>query len=91
MLNERLQILVTPDQRRRLRDEAKRRKSSVAMLIREAIDARFGAVTRADRLRALEAIRAMAGGRFVPPEELDRLAERERDAVPLPPRVRRRR
>lgn len=86
MLNERLQILVTPDQRRRLQEEAKRRRSSVAALIREAIDARFGAVTRADRLRALEEIRAMKGGRFVPPDELDRLIEREHDDVLAPRR-----
>jgi len=76
MLNERLQILVSPDQRRRLEDEARRRRTSVASLIRQAIDAQFGAVAPEDRLRALEAIRAI-DGRFVEPDELDRLAESE--------------
>ena len=78
MINERLQILVTSEQRRRLEEEALRRGASVASLIREAIDARFGAVTRADRLRALHEIRAL-NGRFLPPEELDRLVVEERD------------
>jgi hypothetical protein len=81
MLKERLQILVSPDQRRRLEAEAKRRGTSVASLIREAVDARFGAVTQADRLRALEEIRAMKGGRFVAPDALDRISEEELDAM----------
>ena len=78
MINERLQILVTSEQRRRLEEEALRRGASVASLIREAIDARFGAVTRADRLRALQEIHAL-NGRFLPPEELDRLVVEERN------------
>lgn len=79
MLKERLQILINPDQRRRLEAEAKRRGASVASLIREAVDAHFGAVTQADRLRALKEIRAMKDGRFLPPDELDRASEGERD------------
>ena len=79
MLNERLQILVTSDQRRRLEAEARRQGTSVASLIREAVDARFGAVTWADRQRALKEISEMKG-RFLPPEELDRLIAEERDA-----------
>ena len=78
MLRERLQILVSTEQRRRLETEAKRRGTSVASLIREAVDAQFGAVTPADRLQALHAIEEMRG-RFLPPDELDRLAEGERD------------
>jgi len=58
MLSNRLQLLVTPDQRRRLEAEARQRGVSVASLIREAIDAHFGAVTQDDRLRALDEIRA---------------------------------
>ena len=78
MLRERLQILVSSEQRRRLEAEAKRRGSSVASLIREAVDAQFGVVTPADRLQAVVDIRAMRG-RFLPPDELDRLANAERD------------
>ncbi len=78
MLTERLQILVSPEQRRRLEAEGKRRGTSVGSLIREAVDARFGAVTTADRLRALEEIRAMRG-RFLNPDELNRVIEEEHD------------
>lgn len=80
MLSERLQILVSPEQRRRLEDEARATKTSVARLIREAIDARYGAPDRGGRREAVAAIRAMAAD-FVPPAELDRLAESERDAA----------
>lgn len=78
MLRERLQILVSIEQRRRLEAEAKRRGTSVASLIREAVDVQFGAVTSADRLQALREIGEMRG-RFHSPDELDRLAEAERD------------
>lgn len=77
MLSERLQILVSSEQRRRLEAEAKRRGSSVASLIREAVDVQFGAVTSADRLRALREIGEMQG-RFRSPDELNHLAEAER-------------
>lgn len=79
MLSERLQILIRPDQRWRLEAEAKRRRTSVASVIREAIDAQLGAVTREERVRAFEEIRAMGGGRFLPPGELNRIVEEERD------------
>lgn len=79
MLSERLQVLVSPEQRRRLEAEARRRGTSVGGLIREAVDARFGAVSRADRLAALAGIEETAG-RFLAPDELDRLVEEERDA-----------
>lgn len=78
MLRERLQILVSTEQRRRLEAEAKRRGTSVASLIREAVDIQFGAVTSADRLQALREIGEMRG-RFLSPGELDQLAEAERD------------
>lgn len=79
MFSERLQILITTAQRRRLEVEAKRRSTSVASLIREAVDARFGAVTDADRVAALEGIEA-TGGRFLPPDELNRITAEEREA-----------
>lgn len=41
MFSERLQILIDPARRRRLEVEASQRGTSVAALIREAIDARF--------------------------------------------------
>ena len=78
MLSERLQILVTPEQRRRLEVEAKRRGASIASLIREAVDARFGTISRTDRLHAVERIRALSG-RYLPPEELNRIVEQERE------------
>lgn len=81
MLNERLQILVSPEQRKRLEAEARRRQTSVATLVREAIDARFAAVTPEARLRAVAEIRNARGGRFLPPEELDQLVGEERDDV----------
>lgn len=85
MLKERLQILVTPEQRRRLQAEAERRGTSVGGLVREAIDERYGAVTSEDRHRALEVIRGLEGG-FLSPDELDRLVDEERDAVIRPGR-----
>lgn len=78
MHKERLQILIEPEQRQRLEMEAKRRGASVAALIREAIDARFGAVRREDRLQGLEEIRRLRGS-FLPPAELDRLVDQERE------------
>ena len=81
MFSERLQILVTPDQRRRLEQEARSRGASVGGLIREAIDARFGGVSQEERIRAYEEIASMRGGRDLPPEELDRIIEEEREAL----------
>lgn len=80
MLRERLQILVSREQRRRLESEARRRGVSVGGLVREAVDAHLGHVGEAERLEAVDAIRA-ATGRFLSPEELNRLVADERDAV----------
>lgn len=80
MLSERLQILVTPEQRRRLEEEAERRGVSVGGLIREAVEAHLGTVAREDRLRALDSIRAMRG-RFLTVEELEGLVEEERSGI----------
>lgn len=77
MLRERLQILISPEQRRRLEQEAVRRRTSVAAVIREAIDAQLGAVRPEDRREAVEAIRSMQGA-ALSPEEIEALVEEER-------------
>ncbi len=79
MLSERLQILVTPEQRRRLQSEARERGASVGGLVREAIDARFGGFSREEKVKAVEEIAAMEGGHFIPPDELNRIFEEEHD------------
>jgi hypothetical protein len=76
MFSERLQILLSPDQRRRWEAEAKRRGTSVASLIREAVDRDLG-TDRPARAEAVDAIRAMQG-RFLTIDELDRIVEEER-------------
>jgi hypothetical protein len=78
MLTERLQVLIRPDQRGRLEVEAKRRRTSVGALVGEAVDAAYGAITPEERVAALEAIRSMHG-RFLAPDELNRLVEQERE------------
>jgi hypothetical protein len=80
MLKERLQILITAEQRRVLESEAARQETSVAALIREAIDERYGAVSREDRRRAVGEIAGMEGG-YVDPAELARMIDEERDEV----------
>ncbi|HXF73824.1 MAG TPA: CopG family transcriptional regulator [Actinomycetota bacterium] len=77
MLNERLQILISGEQRRRLDAEAARRGTSVSALIREAIDRSLGGVRPEERMEALERIRAMRG-RAPSTEEIERLVEEER-------------
>jgi predicted transcriptional regulator len=86
MFSERLQILISPEQRRALEAEAERREASVASVIREAIDLRLGTVDRAARLRAVEELSAMNAGPFLTPEELNRIVAEEREAqFDLPP------
>jgi len=46
---ERIQVLVTVEQRERIEREARRRGSSVAVVIREAIDAQIGAPAPGER------------------------------------------
>ena len=77
MYSERLQILVTPEQRRRWELEARRRGTSVTGLIRDSVDRDLGSPDDGERTSAVEAIRGMRG-RFLPPDELDRLVEEER-------------
>lgn len=74
MYTERMQILLSPEQRRKLESEARARGASVAALVREAIDARFSAVTSEERRRALERMRAR-NAEYVPPDELESLID----------------
>jgi len=74
MYSERLQILVTPEQRRMLEAEARRRGVSVAALIRDAVEEHLGVVDRATREEAVAGIREMRGT-YVPPDELNRIVE----------------
>ena len=80
MLRERLQVLISQEQRQRLEAEAERRGSSVATLVREAIDERYGKTTTEDKLRAVEEI-ATIEGRFLTPTELEQVIDSERDAA----------
>ncbi len=78
MLTTRLQILITPEQKRRLDAEATARGESVGGLVREAIDERYGRrFTREERLRAVQEICAMPPAPFVAPEELGRMHTQE--------------
>lgn len=79
MYTERLQILISKEQRQRLEREAKRRDASVASVIRDAVEAELGGVSRQDRLRAVEAISGLKGAPFLPPEELAREIDLARD------------
>lgn len=79
MYSERLQILISKDQRRRLEAEARRRKASVASVIRDAVEVELGGSTREDRLRAVEAIAGMAATPYLPPEDLQGAIDESRE------------
>jgi len=81
MLKERLQILVDREQRNRLNQEARRRGISVGAVVRNAIDAQLGGISREDRLRAVEEMRAAPRVPHIPPDELKRLIDETRDPV----------
>ncbi len=73
---ERLQILVTPEQRRRLLVIAGERGEAVTALVRQAIDAAFpppvdAAARQAAARRLLDRPRVP----YLPPEELDALLD----------------
>lgn len=89
MLTKRLQILISREQQRRLDAAAKRRGTSVGAIIREAIDARLGQAPEEQRLQSVGEMRAARGGRFLLPDELERIVEQERDAALLSPGRRR--
>lgn len=74
MYSERMQILVSPDQRRMLEEEARRTGSSVASLVREAVDARFRQPTREQRMGAAARMAARSA-EYVPPDELKGLID----------------
>lgn len=77
---ERLQILVTPEQRRRLLVIAGERGEAVTSLIREAIDSRFPpAVTPEQRQAAARRLLDRPKVPYLPPEELDALLESKYD------------
>jgi hypothetical protein len=79
MYTERLQILVSKEQRLRLEREAKRRKSSVASVIRDAVEAELGGSSRQDRLKAVEAISRFRDAPYLKPEELKREIDAARE------------
>lgn len=79
MYDERLQILINAEQRRRWETEARRRGISVAALIREAVDQHLGSTDRNRRRKALAAIKKMSTP-FMTVEEMDRIIEETRSA-----------
>lgn len=85
MFSERLQILVSLEQRRRLEIEAKARGTSVSAVIRDAIDTtlprRFSRDERIRAARELTAMRIDLGGI----DDFDRLIDDSRLAE-APPR-----
>jgi len=86
MLSERLQILVTPEQRQKLETEAARRGESVGALVRQAIDDVYDPVDRGRRRRAFDELRALGErnrGVVLSPDELEALIEDARaDELP---------
>jgi hypothetical protein len=80
MYTQRLQILVSKEQRRRLEREAKRRGASVASVIREAVDERLGGIAREDRIAAADWIAAIEPQPYVAPDDLKRLIAEAHDA-----------
>lgn len=79
MLTERLQVLLSRAQRIRLEAEAKRRRTSVGALVREAVDARLHSVPLEKRRRAIAEIKAMSGGRYLTTATLERIVDEERE------------
>ena len=81
MLTERLQVLISPEQRRRLDREARQRETSVGSLVREALDASFGGVSRERKRKAFEEFKKhRIPGPAPSPEEIDRMVEEEIEA-----------
>jgi hypothetical protein len=80
MYRERLQILVSKEQRRLLEQEARRRGTSIAAVVRAALDRELGVPSRDDRAHALEEMRAMRAA-FASPGELNQIIADERDRI----------
>jgi hypothetical protein len=73
---ERLQILITPEQRRRLLVIAAERGEAVTSLVREAIDVAFPVpVDAAARQAAVRWLLDRPKVPYVPPEELDAMLD----------------
>jgi len=79
MFTERLQVLLSRTQRRRLELESRRRRVSVGSLIREAVDARAQKTPLDERRKAVAEIKLMSAGRFIAPETLERIIDEERE------------
>lgn len=79
MLTERLQVLISPRQKRNLEAEAKARGVSIGELVRTALDDHYGSeTTTAQRLAAVERLRlAPKLARSYSPEELNEIHGRE--------------
>jgi hypothetical protein len=72
---ERMQILLTPDQRRRLTQAARSQGTAVTALVREAIDEKFPPETTAQgRRAAADRLLAMRVP-YIEPDELNRLLD----------------
>lgn len=69
MLSRRLQVLIDDDRYERIEAEAERRHVAIAVVVREAIDARYG-VTADVRRVAVEAILAADRMELGPVDEL---------------------
>ena len=78
MFTERIQVLMTKAQRRRLEEEARARGTSVGALIREAVDTRVHRAPVEQRRKAFEEITAMRGS-YLSVEEMERIVDEERE------------
>ena len=86
MFDQRLQILVSREQRQRLERQARQRGISVSGLVREAVDQHVTRyASRESRIRAAQEIAAMSADVPTDPDELRRLIEQTRSPV-LPER-----
>ena len=78
MYNQRLQILISAVQRRQLEEAARRTGTSVAAVVRDAIDTRLGRVTTEQR-RAAYQRQLRRTVTLPPPEELEALLDAQFD------------
>ena len=79
MLSERLQLLLSPEQKRRLEHEAATTGRSIGALVREAIDAVYDVTPASRRRAALDEILAMGPVAVPGPEELRELIDASHD------------
>ena len=91
MYSERMQILISKDQRRRLEAEAQRRGTSVASVIRDALERQLEVPTVEQRQAAWERLKAMrTAARSQPTLTVDEIHEliHEERLENLPPFLR---